>query len=322
MDGDEIRFRCLACGAVNAMDPAVSACRGCGRRIVDASGVFHLLDEQAKAEERAFYDSEYARPPGNRPKADIAVLNQLWDRLDAPQNQLLRQVTGRLTGKTVLLIGNGASRKELTFLEQRPRRLVYSDLSPNAGRAIQEQFDFLPYGEIIRFAAIDAEKLPFEDDSFDVVYGHAMVHHLPDVEGFLQGVKRILAPGGRAVFMDDAFSPVWHYSKQTWLKPLMKHSHRKTGISPEDYRFSMSGGFKESELTAMITRMGLTPFFYRICLLDYLWTRAVEKLLPRRLHHSLVRGALMRAIVRTDRAMSSLAWYRRNQIRLIWGFSK
>lgn len=318
----EIRFRCLACGAVNAMEPSALACRGCGLRLVDAHGVFHLLDASSKAEERAFYDSAYAGSSAEPAKAPITSLRELWDRADAPQNQLLYRVTGDLSGKKVLLIGNGASRKELSFLEQRPLRLVYSDLSPNAGQAIQKQLDFLPYQAVIRFAAIDAENLPFEDASFDVVYGHAMVHHLPDVERFLRGVKRVLVPGGRAVFMDDAFSPVWHYSKQTWLKPLMKYSHRKTGISPEDYRFSMSGGFKESELAAMMTGLGLQPFFQRACLLDYLWTRAAVKLLPRRLYTPLTSGLPMRALVRLDQALGRLSWYRGNQIRLVWGFSK
>lgn len=319
---DEIRFRCLACGALNPLDPSVPDCTGCGLRLVDAHGVFHLLDAASKVEERAFYDDEYTRIAGQRPKASIAVLRELWERNDAPQNRLLRQVTGDLSGKTVLLIGNGASRKELTFLEQLPRRLVYSDLSPNASRAIQAEFDFAPHASRIRFAAIDAENLPFEDAAFDVVYGHAMVHHLPDVDRFLRGVCRVLKPDGRAIFMDDAFSPVWHYSKQTWLKPLMKYSHRKTGISPEDYRFSMSGGFRESELGPLMTRLGLKPFFHRACLLDYVWTRAAEKLLPRRLYAPLTTGMPMRALVGLDRTLSRLAWYRQNQIRLVWGFAK
>ena len=28
----------------------------------------------------------------------------------------------------------------------------------------------------------DAERLPYEDDTFDVVVGHAVIHHIPDVE--------------------------------------------------------------------------------------------------------------------------------------------
>jgi len=304
------------------MDAAETACTGCGTALVDGHGVFQLLDRATKTEERAFYDEEYTRIAGQRGKASIAVLRELWHRYDAPQNRLLREITGNLAGKTVLLIGNGASRKELTFLEDLPRRLVYSDLSPNASRAIQAEFDFGPFADRIRFAAIDAENLPFEDTTFDVVYGHAMVHHLPDVARFLKGVRRVLKPDGRAIFMDDAFSPVWHYSKQTWLKPLMKYSHRKTGISPEDYRFSMSGGFKETELEPLMTALGLKPFFHRACLLDYVWTRAAEKLLPRRFHAPLATGLPLKALVGFDRAMARLAWYRRNQIRLVWGFAK
>ena len=132
----------------------------------------------------------------------------------------------------------------------------------------------------------------------------------------------MLKPDGRAIFMDDAFSPVWHYSKQTWLKPLMKYSHRKTGISPEDYRFSMSGGFKEEELAPLMTALKVNPFFHRACLLDYIWTRAAEKLLPRRLHAPLATGLPLRVLVQFDRAMAGLDWYRQNQIRLVWGFTK
>lgn len=304
------------------MDPSAINCVNCGTRIVDAHGVFHLLDTSSKAEERAFYDKEYVRPAGERPKTSVGVLRGQWDRYDAPQNRLLRKVVGNLSGKTVLLIGNGASRKELTFLEHSPEWLVYSDLSPRASQAIQAEFDFEPYSSRVRFAAIDAENLPFEDASFDVVYGHAMVHHLPNVDAFLRGVDRVLKRGGKAIFMDDAYSPVWHYSKQTWLKPLMKYSHRKTGISPEDYRFSMSGGFKESELEPMMTRLGLVPFFHRSCLLDYIWTRGIEKLLPRSVYGSLTSGALMRGIARVDESLGRFSWYRKNQIRLVWGFSK
>lgn len=318
----DIRIRCIRCGGVNSMDPSVVNCLKCGTRIVDAQGVFHLLDTSSKVEERTFYDNEYVRPPGEKPKTPVSVLRQQWERYDAPQNRLLRKVVGDLGGKTVLLIGNGASRKELTFLEHMPRWLVYSDLSPRASQAIQSEFDFDPYSSRVRFAAIDAENLPFEDASFDVVYGHAMVHHLPNVDRFLRGVFRVLKPGGKAVFMDDAYSPVWHYSKQTWLKPLMKYSHRRTGISPEDYRFSMSGGFKESELEPLMTRLGVVPYFHRSCLLDYVWTRGVEKLLPGSLRGSLTSGALMRTIARVDETLGRFSVYRRNQIRLVWGFSK
>jgi len=318
----EIQFHCLQCGSKNPLDPSHGTCSQCGAVLVDADGIFSLVRKTAKDAERRFYDHEYRAKKiasANRP---ITGLRDLWDRSDTQQNRLLKVEVDDLRGKDILLLGNGASVKELVFLEDGPRRLVYSDLSAQASKAIQSQFNLTPYLPTIRFAALDAEDLPFVDESFDVVYGHAMVHHLPNVPGFLQGVNRVLKPGGKAVFMDDAFSPVWHYSKQTWLRPLMRYSHKRTGISPEDYRFSMSGGFKENELSRIIAQFSGRPFFRRACLLDYLWTRAAEKLLPVTLGKVLTSDAWMTWLVRVDRRLSSFHWYQQNQIRLVWGFMR
>lgn len=49
----------------------------------------------------------------------------------------------------------------------------------------------------------DAERIPYEDDSFDLVVGHAVLHHIPDVPAALREVLRVLKPGGRFVFAGD-----------------------------------------------------------------------------------------------------------------------
>jgi ubiquinone/menaquinone biosynthesis C-methylase UbiE len=45
----------------------------------------------------------------------------------------------------------------------------------------------------------DAERLPYDDATFDLVVGHAVLHHIPDVELALREVLRVLKPGGRFV---------------------------------------------------------------------------------------------------------------------------
>lgn len=47
-----------------------------------------------------------------------------------------------------------------------------------------------------------AESLPFDDASFDVVISRYSAHHWHDVGRALREVKRVLKPGGRAIFMD------------------------------------------------------------------------------------------------------------------------
>ncbi|MGH3734953.1 MAG: class I SAM-dependent methyltransferase [Micromonosporaceae bacterium] len=49
----------------------------------------------------------------------------------------------------------------------------------------------------------DAERIPYDDESFDLVVGHAVLHHIPDVEVAMREVLRVLKPGGRFVFAGD-----------------------------------------------------------------------------------------------------------------------
>jgi SAM-dependent methyltransferase len=49
----------------------------------------------------------------------------------------------------------------------------------------------------------DAETIPYPDGTFDLVVGHAVLHHIPDVERALREVLRVLEPGGRFVFAGE-----------------------------------------------------------------------------------------------------------------------
>jgi ubiquinone/menaquinone biosynthesis C-methylase UbiE len=48
----------------------------------------------------------------------------------------------------------------------------------------------------LKLRTADAERLPFEDESFDLVVGHAFLHHLPEPAAAISEAHRVLAPGG------------------------------------------------------------------------------------------------------------------------------
>lgn len=49
----------------------------------------------------------------------------------------------------------------------------------------------------------DAERLPYDDATFDMVIGHAVVHHLPDLDTAFTEFHRVLKPGGRLVIAGE-----------------------------------------------------------------------------------------------------------------------
>jgi SAM-dependent methyltransferase len=50
---------------------------------------------------------------------------------------------------------------------------------------------------------VDAERLPFADHSFDLVLGHAVLHHIPDLDRAFAEFQRVLAPGGSVLFAGE-----------------------------------------------------------------------------------------------------------------------
>jgi ubiquinone/menaquinone biosynthesis C-methylase UbiE len=76
-----------------------------------------------------------------------------------------------------------------------------TDLSPGMVEVAEQNARSLGFDVEGRVA--DAERLPYPDDSFDLVIGHAVLHHIPDVELALREVLRVLRPGGRFVFAGE-----------------------------------------------------------------------------------------------------------------------
>lgn len=316
-------FRCPSCHAGLEVLPATDVrCVSCGLGFDDSGRVIDFVRTERRGSERAFYDDYYRSAPPPTSVPEPADLASSWTGRDAPWE--MQRVWGRLGDlhdRTVLLLGNGASVAELHMLVQRPRTLLYSDLSPVGLRAFAHRLGGAGSDRVV-LAAMDALDLPLRDESVDVVYGFAFVHHLPELEPFLGEIARVLRPGGRCVFMDDARSPVWQRLKLGWLRPLMRLSHRHEPRSPEDLRETLSGGFEELQLESAIRSVGGEPWSERVALLYYLWMRAAGTLLPARVRRFPGHRTLARMCRRVDELLLRTAWGRRNMVRLVWGFEK
>lgn len=75
----------------------------------------------------------------------------------------------------------------------------------------------------VKFALISGENLPMEDASFDAVVSTWTLCSIPDVEGALREIRRVLKPEGRFYFVEHGLSPDPGTAKwQHRLTPVQK----------------------------------------------------------------------------------------------------
>jgi ubiquinone/menaquinone biosynthesis C-methylase UbiE len=145
--------------------------------------------DDAKARVRAQYGSvgdAYVKSAGHATGKDLARMVEVARPL--PTERLLDIATG----------GGHVARTFSPYVGQ----IVASDLTPeilhHAGVAFAEQ------GLVnIETRIADAESLPFDDGSFEIVTCRIAPHHFPHPDRFVSEVARVLTPGGRFILIDS-----------------------------------------------------------------------------------------------------------------------
>jgi ubiquinone/menaquinone biosynthesis C-methylase UbiE len=112
----------------------------------------------------------------------------------------------RWSGKRVLEVGVGLGTDFVRFARS-GALLSGIDLTDAAVELVRKRLALEELDADVRVG--DAEALPFEDDSFDLVYSWGVLHHTPDTKRAVEEVRRVLAPGGQARIM--------LYSRRSWV---------------------------------------------------------------------------------------------------------
>jgi len=118
----------------------------------------------------------------------------------------LAKALGGLEGRRfgdALEIGSGTGYFSLNLVQLGiVERLTATDISPVMLKQLAETAAALGLKDV-GTVATEAEELPFADESFDLVFGHAVLHHIPDVERAFAEFLRVLRPGGMIVFAGE-----------------------------------------------------------------------------------------------------------------------
>jgi ubiquinone/menaquinone biosynthesis C-methylase UbiE len=127
---------------------------------------------------------------------------------DVGREQVVAKVRKALGGEQPgrfgrsLEIGSGTGYFTLNLLRAGLiEQATCSDISPGMLQRLRANAARL--GLEVRTRKADAERLPFADGSFDLVFGHAVLHHIPDLPRAFAEFARVLAPGGTLLFAGE-----------------------------------------------------------------------------------------------------------------------
>ncbi len=117
----------------------------------------------------------------------------------------LIKALGGLDGQSfgdALEIGSGTGYFSLNLLQLGAiKTLTATDISPGMLARLATTANSL--GLDVETVATEAEELPLDDESFDLVFGHAVLHHIPDLEKAFSEFRRVLRPGGVIAFAGE-----------------------------------------------------------------------------------------------------------------------
>lgn len=103
-------------------------------------------------------------------------------------------------GRQVLEYGCGPNSYAF-WLARRGAQVIGIDISDTAIEQMRERSQHRPFPERVSFQRMNAEELEFPANSFDVICGRAILHHLDLTKSFAE-IARTLKPDGHAVFVE------------------------------------------------------------------------------------------------------------------------
>lgn len=122
-----------------------------------------------------------------RRQAQIALIEELltWAEVEHPQ--------------TILDVGCGIGGSTLHLAEKYNAHATGITLSPVQATRGQERAEIMDLDLRVQFEVANALEMPFDDDSFDLVWSLESGEHMPDKEKFICECYRVLKPGGKLI---------------------------------------------------------------------------------------------------------------------------
>ncbi len=157
--------------------------------------------EQRKHEEAEFHDRLRGLYEKDPEQYAYYTSNKKFYSVAAASREFVGQwLKASARGKRVLEYGCGSGTYAVT-IAQFAGHVTGIDISPEAIKLSEERAEAAGVSSKTTFLVMDAEGLTFAPGSFDIVSVSGVLHHL-DLREALRQIHRVLAPGGKAIFLE------------------------------------------------------------------------------------------------------------------------
>jgi ubiquinone/menaquinone biosynthesis C-methylase UbiE len=221
--------------------------------------IFDGVDVQAEGDKLAnpavvypdYYKQDFHSVEGGYLNKDAAITyDPITKRILVPNEEFLRNETASAIpadAKTVLDLGCGTGTATRAIAKRLPAAHITGiDLSPYMVFAAQLKAKSLPN---ISFIQANAEQLPFEDNSFDVVTASLLFHETPldAALNIMKEARRVLKPNGKFVVFDGAQGDALAQLGGTISSSLFLEPYAEEFLSSNLLNLMREAGFSKEE---------------------------------------------------------------------------
>lgn len=157
----------------------------------------------------------------------------------------------RLDTAKVLDAGTGTARIPIILSQMHPQWQIWGiDLAENMLKLGFQNVKAAGLQDRINLELVDAKRLPYPDEYFELVISNSLVHHLPNPLPFLLELKRVLQPQG-AICIRDLIRPTDAATIDRLVEGIgTEYSDRQKDL----FRDSLHAAFTIDEVEQLVTQ--------------------------------------------------------------------
>jgi ubiquinone/menaquinone biosynthesis C-methylase UbiE len=165
--------------------------------------------------------------------ADFPEIPETWSFEDyrghSPWRRHMFDFLGPLEGREVLDLGCGSHPTPVYFALAGAARVVACDVSPKALERVDAMARHFGVADRVATLRCPAEEMPLPHESFDLVHGEAVLHHL-DLPVASREIARVMKQGARGAFKDPLGENRLLELARDHVPYPWKHPHKGTDL--------------------------------------------------------------------------------------------